>query len=216
MSPIAESLYNPYHSWDFMLWTDILVCPIVEDSLKRTVEFPKGNDWIDWWNASLVYTGGSSKDFTVPLTSFPVFHRKGSIVPLFVDTDTSLHGDSMSSGYLTVLIHPDKLSHEFTVRHWKKPSQDLSYSWEQDEFIFTASKHSQEVIVLLRSVKCPAKVFDVINDVPLNPVPSKSKLHFGNNGGFYCDHNRSQVYIKPSSQEGGVRVVIGDLRLLWD
>ena len=49
-----------YKSWSFMLWSDIYVVPIVEDNkLAVEVSFPSGNDWLDWWETSKVYKGGS-------------------------------------------------------------------------------------------------------------------------------------------------------------
>lgn len=58
-----------------MLWKDILVAPIVEDSLSRKIEFPKGNDWVYVFDNTVVHKGGSTSTKNYPLSEFPVFHR---------------------------------------------------------------------------------------------------------------------------------------------
>jgi len=83
------------------------VSPVIENVTSMKVHFPKNNDWVDWWNSSIVYKGGSKVTYNVPLDSFPVFKRVGSIIPMRVESDDSLHGTKKSSNYLTFLIsHP--------------------------------------------------------------------------------------------------------------
>lgn len=111
-----------------MLWRDIYVAPIVEDSLKRfvtfagilnhtfrKVEFPKGNDWVWVFNNSAVFKGGSTLTRDFQLDEFPVYHRKGSIIPMHVTSDTSLFGDSSSKDHLTAVIYPIMGESEHTV-----------------------------------------------------------------------------------------------------
>lgn len=69
----------------------MFVAPIVKNSTARSVEFPAGADWADWWNSSLIYRGGSTAELTVPLASYPVFKRVGSLIPMnFPDTDLTV------------------------------------------------------------------------------------------------------------------------------
>jgi len=46
------------------------------------VTFPNGNDWVDWWNSSIVYKGGDKTFYKVSIDSYPVFKRAGSIIPM--------------------------------------------------------------------------------------------------------------------------------------
>ena len=49
-----------YKTWAYMLWTDIFVVPITtENCVSVKVEFPKGNDWVDWFETTKIYKGGS-------------------------------------------------------------------------------------------------------------------------------------------------------------
>jgi alpha-glucosidase (family GH31 glycosyl hydrolase) len=57
---------------------------MVDNSTYRMVDFPSGSDWVDWWDSSCVYAGGTQANLSIPLDIFPVFHRKGSILPLHV------------------------------------------------------------------------------------------------------------------------------------
>jgi len=208
MKPIAIQDIIPYHSWDFMLWKDILVCPIVEDSLIREIIFPKGNDWVDWWNASLVYEGGTTQVFEFPMDRFPVYHRKGSIIPLNVDSKVAYHGDASHENFLTVLIHPVRGNEEsFTARYYKETSQDLMYDWTSEDLVIKTSTHAKKVIILLRSVTCPKSIYDVINAATLPKILSKAQLSKSGNG-FYCDLSRSQVFVLISKQTNGVWISI--------
>jgi alpha-glucosidase (family GH31 glycosyl hydrolase) len=78
-------------NWNYLLGPDVFVAPIVKNSTARSVEFPAGSDWADWWNSSLIYRGGSTAELTVPLASYPVFKRVGSLIPMnFPDTDLTV------------------------------------------------------------------------------------------------------------------------------
>jgi alpha-glucosidase (family GH31 glycosyl hydrolase) len=74
-------------NWNYLLGPDVFVAPIVKNSTMRTVEFPQGADWADWWNSSLTYRAGSTVQLTVPLASYSVFQRVGALIAMnFTDT----------------------------------------------------------------------------------------------------------------------------------
>ena len=130
MYPQANQTDLEPDSWDYMLWKDILVSPIVENSTMRTVHFPSGNSWIDWFNTSRIFQGGSTVNFTVPLERFPVFIRDGAMLALNV---TSSHGtgwgDELSKGFLTLFIpRPSLQGGHQIVRDYHAPSQEFWYS----------------------------------------------------------------------------------------
>ena len=92
----TDSILQSFHpdSWDYKLWTDILVCPIVRNSTERDVTFPEGDNWVDWWDLSKVYSGGSSSHFVYPLEQFPLFYRQGSLIALHVEEELLVgHGN---------------------------------------------------------------------------------------------------------------------------
>lgn len=44
--------------YDYTLWHDIHVTPVTENVTEVTVRLPKGDNWVDYWNSSLIYKGG--------------------------------------------------------------------------------------------------------------------------------------------------------------
>lgn len=79
MNPVAGWTLLTPDSWEYVLGSDILVAPIVENVTQQTVTFPSGNNWVDWWT-NQTYTGGSEQTFTVPLKSFTVYRRQGLFI----------------------------------------------------------------------------------------------------------------------------------------
>ena len=76
----------------YTLGSDLLVCPVVDAAPAGTrVRTPPGEDdeWVYWFDDSMVLpggTGGAGKrdDVTmqVPIDEYPIFRRRGAIVPL--------------------------------------------------------------------------------------------------------------------------------------
>lgn len=150
MNPIAdETIFTP-SSWEYVLGSDILVAPIVEDTTQLTVHFPEGNTWVDWWNGTS-YSGGSEQTFQIPLNYSAVYKRKGSIIPLKVTRDDSLYGDSSSSDALTLLITLADGKEEKNVYEWKNTGASIEYSYSSvsSQFeLFVTAYHSPIVLVL--------------------------------------------------------------------
>lgn len=66
----------------YLVGKDILVAPVVRESeRKRSVYFPKGDDWRDFETGEL-YKGGTRQMVDAPLERLPVFIRVGSVVPV--------------------------------------------------------------------------------------------------------------------------------------
>jgi len=88
MFPLAQFTYFHPSTYDYKLWHDILVCPISESNItSRAVTFPKGDNWVDWFDSTKVYKGGSTINYHLPnLQTFPVFKRQGSMIPMNVTT----------------------------------------------------------------------------------------------------------------------------------
>ncbi len=64
----------------YLLGKDLLVAPVVrEGQLKRSVYFPKGDTWIDWWDGTR-HTGGTTAEIVAPLARLPLFLRAGASI----------------------------------------------------------------------------------------------------------------------------------------
>eukprot|EP01105_Mastigella_eilhardi_P021888 TRINITY_DN533_c0_g1_i1.p1 TRINITY_DN533_c0_g1~~TRINITY_DN533_c0_g1_i1.p1 ORF type:complete len:417 (+),score=66.11 TRINITY_DN533_c0_g1_i1:679-1929(+) len=129
------SLLPDSDDWGYRLWTDIFVSPITQNKTQDvTVHFPEGDDWVDWWDGTTTHAGGSNVTLTFALDRFPAFKREGSIIPLDVSVDGSLHGDSRSRGHLTLQIsHPLPAGGHTNVYEWKGTGVEAEYSVEQGD-----------------------------------------------------------------------------------
>jgi alpha-glucosidase (family GH31 glycosyl hydrolase) len=164
MKPIAKrTKVLPPSSYDYMLWHDILVSPIVEDNTTRVVHFPAGNNWIDWFNTSLVYQGGTSATLDVPLTSFPVFRRQGSMIatidmdrrhPLRASVDFKRRNAEPLRLMITRPSVGSSASQSIVVRRWRGASQQFTYSLSAKDNVlhFSATAHERPFIVELSHV----------------------------------------------------------------
>lgn len=65
----------------YLVGRDLLVAPVLkEGERKRTVYFPSGDNWRDWFTGE-IYKGGSDAEINSPLEKLPVFARVGAIIP---------------------------------------------------------------------------------------------------------------------------------------
>jgi alpha-glucosidase (family GH31 glycosyl hydrolase) len=106
MSPLAEKTVFHPSTYDYKLGEDILVCPVTKaNTTSRSVTFPSGDNWVDWYAPKKIYSGGSKVQYdTSSLAIFPVFQRQGSILPLNVTSSYTNHGSEFSAGALTLLV----------------------------------------------------------------------------------------------------------------
>lgn len=93
-TPILQPLYLQYpeaqQSYaqagsEYLYGKDVLVAPVTTANdasgrATRSVWFPAGSSWTDWFTGK-TYAGGTTADVTTGLDSMPVFVRSGGIVP---------------------------------------------------------------------------------------------------------------------------------------
>jgi alpha-glucosidase (family GH31 glycosyl hydrolase) len=89
-----------------LLGEQLFTSVLTTDVTVKSVTFPTGSSWIDYWNESKVYASGTTIQYTAPLTQYPLFIKTGAIIPLDVKTAVTGHGDATSAGQITVLIYP--------------------------------------------------------------------------------------------------------------
>jgi len=67
---------------EYLVGHDLLVAPVVvQNQRARSVYFPKGDAWIDWWSGAR-YDGGKTVKIDAPLERLPLFVRAGAVVPM--------------------------------------------------------------------------------------------------------------------------------------
>lgn len=67
-----------------MLGNDIFTKAITSPDGKATFRLPEGAEWVDYFSGEC-YPGGTQISQTYPLDRFPLFFRKGAIIPMEVD-----------------------------------------------------------------------------------------------------------------------------------
>jgi len=66
--------------FQYFLGRDIFVAPILAEGGSVKISFPGSYYWVYLFDRSKVYKGGTTQTLTFPLSEYPVFLRKGSII----------------------------------------------------------------------------------------------------------------------------------------
>lgn len=185
------TLFTP-STYNYKLWNDIFVSPIIEDQLQQyQISFPKGDDWVDWWNETKIYQGGTKLDvYDCPLSKYPVFKRKGSIIPLNITSPYTTHGDSTFSGYQTLLLtYPSKELGKVScnirpdINSFANHGIEASYQWSSNgnlELSISAHDMKQEAknfMILIRGIKIDTNNVRILKQISLNNIqPLKYNL----------------------------------------
>jgi alpha-D-xyloside xylohydrolase len=66
---------------EYRLGPDLLVAPMIDPDGSRTLYLPGGESWVDWWTGE-VHVGGRYVSVSKPLDQFPLFVRRGALLPV--------------------------------------------------------------------------------------------------------------------------------------
>ena len=92
----------------FMLGPDIMVAAMVEDAPVRDITLPPGDEWVDAWSGRVWPGRTTIEEYPVPLDRYPVFIRRGAMIPMHVTNGATGHGGDWSRGALTLDIYPEE------------------------------------------------------------------------------------------------------------
>ncbi len=148
-------------TYEYLLGDDLLVAPIFEEGNTRAVTFPKG-DWIYMFDQTKQYTGGI-KTLSFPLDEYPVFIRKGAIIPMNVVNNETGHGSELSKNYTTVLVYPQPGEKKFGLYEEKVKGSMISYSKDTNSL----------------ELKCTATARSLLFKVYGEPAPQSVKAGTG-------------------------------------
>ena len=109
---LQRPVKGKYH---YLFGDNFLIAPIYKDDLTNEVTLPKGK-WRYFFDDGKLIEGPSTFQKEFPLEEYPVYVREGAIIPMDIKRNYTNIGDTLSDGYLTFLIYPDKES-SFTVHH---------------------------------------------------------------------------------------------------
>ena len=144
--------------WNYMLGDNLFVAAIYQDNNSRTITFPEGSSWIDYWNDSNKYQGGSTETLNYTLDQYPLFIRSGAIIPLNADNSITDHGSSSSKNYLTLLVYPNGLS-SFQYNSEPSNSTIITCSETSQGYTISFSKNTDSVIIRLKDNIEPENVY---------------------------------------------------------
>lgn len=112
----------------YMMGDNLMVTPLLDDTGKRTVYFPKGT-WYNF-NTNERYEGGGEHEVTIAMDEMPLFVKGGTILPLakplqYVADDSvfdivcHVYGDASETAF--TLFEDDGVSYDFERKN--------SYNW---------------------------------------------------------------------------------------
>lgn len=88
-------------SYSHKLGNDIFTAAVTSDSSNVVFTLPNNDKWYDWWTGE-EYNGGDVIEKVYPLGQFPLFIRKGAVIPL--DLNEAIVNDSPEFKDKTVLL----------------------------------------------------------------------------------------------------------------
>ena len=123
---------------------------------------PSNGIWYDFWTGE-AFTAGSKITHRYPLHEFPLFIKKGAIIPMNIQSDIIGIGDSELKDRYTFLVYPNGLSSQL----YHLPLGDgteyfdcqVSYDETKGELKFS-SDSSQPFAFIIRNVSRPESVED--------------------------------------------------------
>ena len=110
--PLMRPLKAPYH---YLFGDALLVAPIHEPALERTVQLPPGG-WRYLFDDAQVIEGPTTLTREFPLDEFPVFVRDGAIIPMHISRDYTGIGARDWEEFLTLNLYPHGVS-QHRLRH---------------------------------------------------------------------------------------------------
>ena len=106
VTQVSQSQY--WHILGNSLLTWAVTSASVNSSNSLTLNFPDTtNLWVNWWNPSQTFYGGTLTNLSYSVDTAPIFVRAGSIIPVNVDSSVTGLGDTNSTGKNTILMFPD-------------------------------------------------------------------------------------------------------------
>jgi hypothetical protein len=86
---ISQLPYPEASPYQYMFGCDLLICPVVEESVAVWSLYLPGGDWFDFWTRKR-FTGNQIAQVPVPLERIPVFVPAGAAIPVSLAAGTNL------------------------------------------------------------------------------------------------------------------------------
>jgi alpha-glucosidase (family GH31 glycosyl hydrolase) len=189
----------------YLLGEDLLVAAMVEPGTKREVYFPPG-DWIQWLKEEKGFKGGKKETVYIPLDQFPVFVRKGAIIPLDISDTTTGHGDQFSKGHLTLSVYPIIDSQKnFNLCEEKGSGIRFLYRFEDGSLVLEASATKQP---LLWRVHRWAETVEIKMETGENIVRVATRKELTKKKQAWMTDEKNVLWIRIDDAQQGIRLKI--------
>lgn len=158
----GKPLMRPLPDGDFhyLFGRELLVAPIHEDKLTRTITLPPGK-WRYLFSDQEVIQGPAVITREIPLDEYPVFVREGAVIPLKVTRNYTGFGDRDSADFTTWLIYPAGKS-QFTLWHPEThphPEQtSVTVDFTNANLKIEFSGRHEPHLLRIRAERAPARV----------------------------------------------------------
>ncbi|MBZ0271226.1 hypothetical protein K8I61_04270 [bacterium] len=197
------SLFRPVHRlyWEYMLGDAFFVGAMTETGETREVHLTEG-EWIHFFTGD-AFTGPLDVEIDVPYEEFPVFVRRGSIVPMHLLEDGVFDPDDNA---YTVSMWPVPGEHEFIVSEEHGSGARIRYMSAAVGIDVTVSATSRPYAFRLHDVDEPNSV----SAEPAGDLAEAANLSdlAGADTGWFYDAAEDVLWVKPGSAISGVRVEV--------
>ena len=192
--------------WNYLLGDNIFVSAIWSPDNLRKIQFPPGT-WVDFWNANNEYDGLTTMEIEYSLDQYPVFVRKGSIIPMELGEQSVIENppDEVFSPYTVDIYTADKGSTEFDVYEENGPGARITTRFSgKTEIEISATERRYAVRVVGAS---PPAAVEIEGLGFLDRAGSVDSLKAMENGWYY-NLAQKTIWIKPPHALRGLLVTI--------
>jgi alpha-D-xyloside xylohydrolase len=195
----------------YSLGSAFLVAPILDETGIRSVAFPAGASYYDWW-APLAdpIAGGTTvmQDDSADREKYPLYVRSGAIVPMNVSTDVVPVGGSASAGQLTVLVYPSTTASSFVLYEDDDTTTSIGQRLSGATVTVTLARTVKPTLVRVR-VDAKGGATAVRANGALEPVMADfATLAASSSGGWMAEASTRSVWVKlpPSTAPASVAI----------
>jgi alpha-glucosidase len=176
MRPLWFEYSKDYKSYliedQFLLGRDLMVAPVVrEGQRQRSVYFPVGDDWRNWWTGE-IHKGGTSAQIDAPLGTLPVFARVGSVIPTqpVVQHTGEMHNVPLTLNVI-VGISPERVE---KAEIWQDSGDGFGY--KLNEWRQISVEHKPGMIRLTRFGSYNGQKIAFIEALGVSKQPSEMRI----------------------------------------
>lgn len=192
--------------WNYLLGNNIFVSAIWSPDDMLKIQFPPGT-WMDFWKTSTEYDGMTTQEITYSLDEYPVFVRKGSIVPMDLGANSVFENPSEEeSAPITVAIYTsDQGSSEFDLYEENGTGARIT-AWFNDNMEIKLSSTKRKFAFRIIGRIPPAAV--IIDGQGLLDQAGSVELLKQMESGWYYDKSKETSWIKTANAQKGLLITV--------